>query len=146
MVPDTEVLTRAGIPSIHNLLQKIQARWAGHVTRMPDDRLPNSSYYAELCYGKRSVGGQKKHFKDTIEKTLTRFNIDVTDWEVCFIPEQEQQKQSGSRRLRKSALLARKSRLYSTTRGQPTIYFAIGDHVNVSWCRSHTNASGVMAT
>ena len=30
--------------------------------------------------------------------------------------------------------------------GQPTIYFAIGDHVNVSWCRSHTNASGVMAT
>ena len=32
------------------------------------------------------------------------------------------------------------------TWGQPTIYFAIGDHVNVSWCRSHTNASGVMAT
>ena len=32
------------------------------------------------------------------------------------------------------------------SRGQPTIYFAIGDHVNVSWCRSHTNASGVMAT
>ena len=31
-------------------------------------------------------------------------------------------------------------------RGQPTIYSAIGDHVNVSWCRSHTNASGVMAT
>ena len=30
--------------------------------------------------------------------------------------------------------------------GQPSIYFAIGDHVNVSWCRSHTNASGVMAT
>ena len=40
MVPDTEVLTRAGIPSIHTLLQKVQARWAGHVTRMPADRLP----------------------------------------------------------------------------------------------------------
>ena len=34
----------------------------------------------------------------------------------------------------------------SDVRGQPTIYFAIGDHANVSWCRSHTNASGVMAT
>ena len=22
--------------------------------------------------------------------------------------------------------------------GQPSIYFPIGDHVNVSWCRSHT--------
>ena len=41
MVPDTdEVLTQAGIPSIHTLLQKAQVRWAGLVTRMPDDRLP----------------------------------------------------------------------------------------------------------
>ena len=40
MVPDTEVLTRAGIPSIHTLLQKPQVRWAGHVTHKPDDRLP----------------------------------------------------------------------------------------------------------
>ena len=43
MVPDTEVLTRAGIPNIHTLLQKAQLRWAGHVTRMPDDRLPKAS-------------------------------------------------------------------------------------------------------
>ena len=28
MVPDTEVLTRAGIPRIHTLLQKAQVRWA----------------------------------------------------------------------------------------------------------------------
>ena len=83
MVPDTEVLTRAGIPSIHTLLQKAQARWAGHVTRMPDDRLPKQLLYGELCYGKRLVGGQKKRFKDTIQTTLTRFNIDVTNWEVC---------------------------------------------------------------
>ena len=31
-------------------------------------------------------------------------------------------------------------------RGQPSIYFPIGDHVNVSWCCSHTNASGVIST
>ena len=29
--------------------------------------------------------------------------------------------------------------------GQPSIYFPIGDH-DVSWCRSHTNSSGVIAT
>ena len=81
MVPGTEVLTRAGIPSIHTLLQKV--RWAGHVTRMPHDRLEKKLLYGELCYGKRSVGGQKKRFKDTLTKTLTSFNIDVTNWEVC---------------------------------------------------------------
>ena len=83
MVPDTEVLTRAGIPSIHTLLQKAQLRWAGHVTRMLDDHLPKQLLYGDLCYGKRSVGGQKKRFKDTLKKTLTSFNIDVTNWEVC---------------------------------------------------------------
>ena len=83
MVPDTEVITRAGIPSIHTLLQKAQVRWAGHVTRMPDDRLLKQLICGELCYRKRSFGGQKKRFKDTLKKTLRSFNIDVTNWEVC---------------------------------------------------------------
>ena len=64
IVPDTEVLTRAGIPSIHTILQKAQVRWAGHVTRMSDDRLPKQLLYGELCCGKRSLGEQKKRFKD----------------------------------------------------------------------------------
>ena len=83
MVPDTEVLTRAGIPSIHTLLQKAHVRWAGRVTRMTDDRLPKQLLYGELCHGKRSVGGQKKRFKDILKKTLTSFNINVANWEVC---------------------------------------------------------------
>ena len=82
MVPDTEVLTRAGIPSIHTLMQKAQARWAGHVIWMPADRLPKQLLYGELCYGKRSVGWQKKRFKDTLKKTLKIFNIDVTNWQI----------------------------------------------------------------
>ena len=77
MVPDTEVLTRAGIPSIYTLPQKAQVRWAGHLTRMPDDRQQNSPYiYGELCYGERSVGGQKKHAKDTLN--LSRGDVPVS--------------------------------------------------------------------
>ena len=83
MVPDTEMLTRAGIPSIHTLLQKTEVRWAGLVALMSDDRLPKQLLYGELCYDKRSVGGQKKRSKDTLKNTITSFNIDVTNWEVC---------------------------------------------------------------
>ena len=53
------------------------------MTRMPDDRLPKQLLYGELCFGTRSVGWQKKRFKDTLKKTLTSFNIGATNWEVC---------------------------------------------------------------
>ena len=81
-VPDTEVLKRANLPSVHTLLQKTQARWAGHVVRMSDDRLPKQLLYGELCKGKRSVGGQKKRFKDSLKVTLKSLDINVTTWEA----------------------------------------------------------------
>ena len=40
---DTEVLKRAGMQSVHTLLKLAQLRWTGHVTRMPDERLPKKS-------------------------------------------------------------------------------------------------------
>ena len=81
-IPDTEVLERAGIPSVHTLLQKAQARWAGHVVRMPDSRLPKQLLYGELSQGKRSVGGQKKRFKDCLKASLKSLDIDLTTWET----------------------------------------------------------------
>ena len=39
-IPDTDVLKRAGMQSIHTLLKLAQLRWTGHVTRMPDERFP----------------------------------------------------------------------------------------------------------
>ena len=56
-------------------------RWAGHVVRMPDERLPKQLLYGELCTGKRSRGGQKKRFKDTLNVSLKRCSIDHNAWE-----------------------------------------------------------------
>ena len=39
-IPDTEVLKKAKMQSVHTLLKLAQLRWTGHVTRMPDERLP----------------------------------------------------------------------------------------------------------
>ena len=80
-IPDTEVLTRANLPSIHTVLKQSQLRWAGHVTRMPDHRLPKRLLYGELQEGKRSQGGQKKRFKDTLKASLVSFNIPPDTWE-----------------------------------------------------------------
>ena len=80
-VPDTEVLKRAGMQSVHTLLKLAQLRWAGHVTRMPEERLPKKILCRELEMAKRSHGGQKKRYKGTLKASLKYFNIPTESWE-----------------------------------------------------------------
>ena len=80
--PDTEVQKKAKMQSVHTLLKLAQLRWTGHVTRMPDERLPKKVLYGELQEGKRSQGGQKKRDKDTLKASLIKdFNIPTEFWE-----------------------------------------------------------------
>ena len=67
--------------SVHTLLKLAQLRWTGHVTRMPDERLPKKVLYGERQEGKRSQGGQKKRYKDTFKASLKDFNIPTESWE-----------------------------------------------------------------
>ena len=80
-VTDTEVLERAGLSSINTILMQTQLRWAGHVARMPDHRLPKQLLFGELTEGKRNAGGPKKRFKDTLKTSLRAFGINTTSWE-----------------------------------------------------------------
>ena len=74
-IPDTEVLKRAGMQSVHTLVKLAQLRWTGHFTRMPDECLPKKILYGELQVGKHTHGGQKKGYKDTLKAFLKDFNI-----------------------------------------------------------------------
>ena len=65
-----------GMRSVHTLLKLAQLRWAGHVTRMPEERLPKNLLYGELEMSKRSHGGQKKLYK----ASLKDFNIRTESW------------------------------------------------------------------
>ena len=80
-IPDTVVLKKAKMQSVHILLKLAQLRWTDHVTRMPDERLPKKVLYGELQEGKRSQGGQKKRYKDTLKASLMDFNIPIESWE-----------------------------------------------------------------
>ena len=48
---------------------------------MPDGRLQKKVFYGELEVGKRSQGGQKKRYKDTLKVSLKDFNIPPGSWE-----------------------------------------------------------------
>ena len=48
---------------------------------MPDHRLPKIIFYGEIHNGRRSQGGQKKRFKDTLKTSLKSFGIDHDIWE-----------------------------------------------------------------
>jgi hypothetical protein len=80
-VSNAEVLQRASSVGMEALLMKAKLRWAGHVVRMDDGRLPKQVLYSQLKVGKRQPGGQKLQFKDTLRTTLQKCQIDVKRWE-----------------------------------------------------------------
>ena len=73
--PGTEVLTRAGVPSIPTILMKSQLRWAGHVAPMPDCRILKKVLFGDLREGKHAHGGQKKRYKDSLKVSLKAFAV-----------------------------------------------------------------------
>ena len=80
-VPSTEILRRANLPSMETIIAANCIRWAGHVTRMDNSRIPKIVMYSELRVGSRSVGGQKLRFKDVLKRNLKATGICVDTWE-----------------------------------------------------------------
>ena len=80
-VSNTEVLSRAGLPSLVTILRSRRLRWAGHVRRMEDGRIPKDLFYGELAQGKRPVGRPHLRFKDVLKRDLQAVNISHTNWE-----------------------------------------------------------------
>ena len=79
-VSNNEVLKHTGCMSIHAMLQKTQLRWAGHVSRMADHRLPKITLFGELATGFRKRGSPKFRYKDSLKKTLKSCMINHRNW------------------------------------------------------------------
>ena len=62
---------------IEALLLRAQFRWAGHVVRMPDNRIPKQIFYGQLASGKRLQGGPVRRYKDTLKLNLKQRGISV---------------------------------------------------------------------
>uniref|UniRef100_K7EZV3 Reverse transcriptase domain-containing protein n=1 Tax=Pelodiscus sinensis TaxID=13735 RepID=K7EZV3_PELSI len=79
-VANTEVLELAEVTSIEAMVLKIQLRWAGHIARMENHRLPKIVLYGELSSGYRDIGAPRKRYKDSLKKSLTACCIDHRQW------------------------------------------------------------------
>ena len=58
-----------------SLCLQVPLRWAGHVTRMEDVRMPKAVFFSELQEGKRDRGAPGKRYKDQVKKPLAQAGI-----------------------------------------------------------------------
>ena len=80
-ITNSEVLRRAGLCGIEAYVRKNQLRWAGHLVRMADSRLPKQIFFSELCLGQRARGRPTLRYKDTLKASLKSFNINDSSWQ-----------------------------------------------------------------
>ena len=81
-VPSNEVLSRCGCHSMYTIVAEKTLRWAGHLQRMPEERLPKAVFYSELAEGTRPVGRPKKRYKDHLKETLKNCRINPGEFET----------------------------------------------------------------
>ena len=77
-ITNDQILDRAGVPDIEMIVRKMQLRWAGHVARMSDNRIPKQLLFGELTIGTRTVGRPLLRWKDSLKDTLKQSNISTT--------------------------------------------------------------------
>ena len=63
-ITNVDILSRAGLPSMEDILIEKGLRWLGHVHRMKNNRLPRQLLYSQLSKGLRNRGRPNLRFKD----------------------------------------------------------------------------------
>ena len=66
-----EVPKRVSLPSIESTLLQVQLRWAGHVARMENVRMPKTVFFSELQEGKRDRVAPRR---DSLSRRETTIN------------------------------------------------------------------------
>ena len=80
-VSSEEVIKTASLPSIESILLQMQLRWACHVSRMEDVRMPKAVFFSELQEEKRDRGAPRKRYKDQLKRHLAQAGISHQSWQ-----------------------------------------------------------------
>ena len=79
-VPNTEVLSRAILPSIFTLLRQRGLCLLGHIHRMPEGGIPGDLLYGELASGKRPTGRPQLRYCDVVKRDMKAVDINTESW------------------------------------------------------------------
>ena len=74
-IPDTEVLKKAKMQSVHTLLKLAQLRLIGHITRMPHERLLPKKVFMENCRKESAHKVSKRNDTKTHLKLRLRISV-----------------------------------------------------------------------
>ena len=75
-----EVFQITGSGPLSSRLKFIRLRWAGHVNRMPNHRIPRLLMHGVLEEGSRQTGRPRLRFKDVMKRDLKDFSITPESW------------------------------------------------------------------
>ena len=81
-ITNVEILRRANLPCMADILIDKNLRWLGHIHRMDTDRLPRQLLYSQLCEGKRNQGRSRLRFKDVAQRNMKYRKIDIETWQI----------------------------------------------------------------
>ena len=74
-ITNSDIFTKAGLPSMSDILIEQGLRWLGHVHRMEPDRLLRQLLYSQLQNGTRRRGRPILRFKYIMKRYTKRRNI-----------------------------------------------------------------------
>ena len=87
-ITNHEILSRCQITGIEAFMMRSQLRWAGHVVRMQDDRLPKAVLYGQLTTT-RPMGRPLLRYKDKLKANINLLNLGEKDWEKTALQRSE---------------------------------------------------------
>ena len=83
LVPDTQVLRICKTSGMESLLIKSKLRWAGHVSRMEENRIPKKLLYGTIHddVNKIGMGRPTLRYKNNLKDSLLKVTIPEAKWE-----------------------------------------------------------------
>ena len=78
-ISNADLLRRTGLQTIDAYISKRQLRWAGHVARMPNSRLPRKMLSCWVHH-KRPRGAPQMTYGRSLRKLLRKAQIPVRNW------------------------------------------------------------------